>query len=221
MANTAALSLIFDLDNTLINRDAAFYAYVLDFIQRNQNALNNEEPNLVLKEILKFDQNGTKDRQVFCKEVLQRFQGLAYTEESLWLDHLSVPNFVSIDKVVIALLERLAHTHQLILLSNGSGNMQRRKLKQAGIEAYFEHVFISAEVGYAKPNPKIFTHALKHCRHHTIVMIGDNYLHDIQTAIEMNLKTIFINPRKIIVPIAPDHDIPNIYQLEEVISCLI
>ena len=221
MANTAALSLIFDLDNTLINRDAAFCAYVLDFIQRNQDALRNEDPSLVLKEILALDQHGTKDRQLFCREVLLRFQGLAYTEESLWLDHLSMPNFVTIDKAVVAMLERLEHTHQLLLLSNGSGNMQRRKLKQAGIEAYFEHIFISAEVGYAKPNPQIFAHALKHCRHHTIVMIGDNYLHDIQTAIEMNLKTIFINPRKTRVPIAPDHDIANIYQLEETISCLI
>ena len=52
MANTAALSLIFDLDNTLINRDASFCAYVLDFIQRNQDALRNEDPSLVLKEIL-------------------------------------------------------------------------------------------------------------------------------------------------------------------------
>lgn len=221
MANTEALSLIFDLDNTLINRDAAFNAYALDFIQRNQKALSNENPNFVLKEILALDQHGTKDRPLFCRQVLERFQGLAYTEESLWLDHLSMPQFVTIDKVVIAMLERLQYTHQLLLLSNGSSNMQRRKLQQAGIEKYFEHVFISAEVGYKKPDQKIFIHALKHCRHHTIVMIGDNYLHDIKTAIEMNLKTVFINPRKTEVLIAPDHDIPNIYRLEETLSCLI
>ncbi len=36
---------------------------------------------------------------------------------------------------------------------------QRRKLEAAGLAGHFEHIFISGEVGCAKPDPRIFEHA--------------------------------------------------------------
>lgn len=65
---------------------------------------------------------------------------------------------------VHALLERLqAAGHKLGIITNGPpGAHQRQKLTVAGLDRFFDaqHIFISSEVGAAKPDPRIFHHAL-------------------------------------------------------------
>ncbi|BBB63428.1 noncanonical pyrimidine nucleotidase, YjjG family protein [Undibacterium sp. KW1] len=221
MLKTKKASLLFDIDNTLLDRDAAFHAYLLDFISRNQAALAEEDMSQVHAEMMVLDCHGRKDRKLFCQELLQRFSGLPYSTESLWEDHMSLPEFVKPDSVLNAMLERLSADYQLMIISNGSASMQRRKLHQAGLTAYFEHIFISAEVGYAKPDTRLFSHALNHCDHASIVMIGDDYINDMQPAMAMKLTTVFINPENENFAIRPDHELSNIHALEEALACMI
>ncbi|MBI1771836.1 MAG: HAD-IA family hydrolase [Burkholderiales bacterium] len=134
---------------------------------------------------------------------------------------MSLPDFVKPDSVLNELLERLSADYQLMIISNGSANMQRRKLQRAGLTDYFEHIFISAEVGYAKPDPRLFLHVLNYCRHASIVMIGDDYINDMQPAMAMQLKTIFINPDNETVAIMPDLELSSIHDLEGALACMI
>ncbi|PXX41922.1 HAD family hydrolase [Undibacterium pigrum] len=221
MLKTKKASLLFDIDNTLVDRDAAFHAYVMDFISRNQAAFFEADMSQVLAKILALDCHGRKDRKLFCQEVLQGFPGLPYTAESLWEDHMSLPDFVKPDSVINAMLERLSADYQLMIISNGSANMQRRKLHQAGLADYFEHIFISAEVGCAKPDMQLFSHALSYAHHASVVMIGDDYINDMQPAMAMQLTTIFINPGNETVAVRPDHQLSGIHDLEEALACMI
>lgn len=43
------------------------------------------------------------------------------------------------------------------LITNGSSDVQRSKLKNLEIEDYFDEIFISGEIGIEKPDPVIFT----------------------------------------------------------------
>ena len=47
-------------------------------------------------------------------------------------------------------VEKLASENRLWLVTHGSSSLQRRKLHLAGLEKYFEFVFISAEIGFLK-----------------------------------------------------------------------
>ncbi|MFZ6677391.1 HAD family hydrolase [Undibacterium sp. Tian12W] len=221
MLSANKASLLFDIDNTLVNRDAAFDAYILNFIIRNQAAFFDEDMSLVYDEMITLDCHGRKDRKLFCYEVLQRFPRLPYTAESLWEDHMSLPDFVKSDRLLKQMLERLSADYQLMIISNGSAHMQRRKLRQAELVDYFEHVFISAEVGYSKPDQRLFSHALGYARHASAVMIGDDYINDMQPAMAMQLKTIFINPENETVAVRPDHQLSGIHDLEEALACMI
>lgn len=220
MLKTKKASLLFDIDNTLVDRDAAFHAYIQNFISRNRDAFSDQDMLQVHAEMIALDCHGRKDRKLFCHEVLQRFPGLPYSTESLWEDHKSLPEFVKPDSVLNALLERLSADYQLMIISNGSANMQRRKLHQAGLTAYFEHIFISAEVGYAKPDTRLFSHALSCAHHASVIMIGDDYINDMQPAIAMQLKTVFINPENETVAVKPDHQLSGIHDLEEALACM-
>lgn len=221
MLSAKKASLLFDIDNTLIDRDFAFSAYLQDFIHRNQDAFSDENTSLVFKEIITLDCHGRKDRQLFCQELLQRFPRLPYTENKLWEDHMSLPDFVKPDNVVNEILKRLSADYQLLIISNGSSNMQRRKLHQANLADFFEHVFISAEVGYFKPDHRLFSHALNYCRHPNIIMIGDDYINDMQPAIDMQLKTIFINNEKNSIAARSDQELSSIHDIEEALTCMI
>ena len=70
---------------------------------------------------------------------------------------------------------------------------QRRKLEAAGLAGHFEHVFISGEIGRAKPDPQIFEHAaaalgvpVGECVH-----IGNSWESDIKGALAAGADAIW------------------------------
>ena len=70
---------------------------------------------------------------------------------------------------------------------------QRRKLEAAGLAGHFEHIFISGEIGRAKPDPQIFEHAaaalgvpIEACVH-----IGNSWASDIEGALAAGADAIW------------------------------
>lgn len=94
------------------------------------------------------------------------------------------------------ILEYLQGKYELHILTNGFREIQHIKLKQSDLRKYFANVIISEEVGFQKPDPKIFTHALekinatvKEC-----LMIGDDHNGDVQGALDAGWYAIHFNP---------------------------
>lgn len=87
------------------------------------------------------------------------------------------------------------------LLSNGPSKHQRMKIKSLGLERFIEeeNIFISSEVGFAKPDIRIFK--LVHERLtlnptiDNIYFIGDSLKNDIIPANKMNWFSIWIDRR--------------------------
>jgi HAD superfamily hydrolase (TIGR01549 family) len=179
----------------------------------------------ILETIQALDAHGKTERTLFCQQLLQAFPALPYSPESLWQAHQVLPQFVQADDALLALLPRLAQHYQLMILSNGSGSMQRQKLHQAHLSAFFDPIFISGEVGYAKPDARLFAHARRACDHELIVMIGDDYHNDMAPALALGWQTIFINPRQqslsFQAALKPQRELVNIYALEEALACMI
>ncbi|WP_199548631.1 HAD family hydrolase [Streptomyces sp. N35] len=51
---------------------------------------------------------------------------------------------------------RMARDHEVWLITNGASRLQRLKLSLSGLEEHVARVFVSSEVGYAKPHPGFF-----------------------------------------------------------------
>lgn len=68
------------------------------------------------------------------------------------------------------------------------------RLKAWGLRQYFDVIAASAEIGYAKPDKKIFEKAfeLAGCTAEESVMIGDRLDHDIIPANALGMKTVWI-----------------------------
>ena len=98
----------------------------------------------------------------------------------------------------------------LALVTNGATDSQREKLDVTGIEASFEAVLISGELGFAKPDARIFQLALEklqtkpeHAWH-----IGDNLATDIAGARAARVTSVWLNRRG--VEPKPHEPVPDI-----------
>jgi putative hydrolase of the HAD superfamily len=98
---------------------------------------------------------------------------------------------------VLPCLDRLSGC-RLGVISNGQGEQQRMKLTRTGIADRFEHILISEEVGYAKPDPMIFHRA---CAFFGVgpseaVYIGDRYDVDAQGARAAGLRGVWLDRKR-------------------------
>ena len=218
MAAEAPL-LLFDLDNTLVDRDGAFRRYLADFLTRHAAPFAQQDPHGVEREIIALDAHGRTPRAQFFTALLQRYPALPHTPESLWQDLQRILDHFVHNAEVIPMLQRLAPRFRMGLISNGSGPMQRRKLHDAGLAPFFSHVWISGEEDVAKPDPEIFRRALSFFHADSATMIGDDPHNDIRPAHALGLTTVHIVLPGDAPDALADHAITDILQLEEILSC--
>lgn len=66
-------------------------------------------------------------------------------------------------------------------------------MKHLGIREYFAKIYSSANIGYEKPNIKIYEKVLQDLKDaENIIMIGDNYIADIQGAKKAGIEAILV-----------------------------
>ncbi len=91
-------------------------------------------------------------------------------------------------------LERIAGNHPTGLLTNGSSDLQRLKLEQAGLERTFDAVVISGEAGRGKPEPAVFEMVLDRlgARSEHSAMVGDSWERDVEGALGVGMSVYWI-----------------------------
>jgi putative hydrolase of the HAD superfamily len=94
------------------------------------------------------------------------------------------------------ILEALKENYRLLLLTNGSPDLQKTKLAiTPELVPYFDQIVISGDFGRGKPDPTIFEHALSRMsvQKKEVIMVGDNLMTDILGANRAGIKTVWIN----------------------------
>jgi HAD superfamily hydrolase (TIGR01509 family) len=108
------------------------------------------------------------------------------------------------------LLARLRRSYQLAVVSNFTGNLEPC-LEELDLMRYFSAVADSARVGVAKPDPRLFRHALEaldwKVSEEPVWMVGDNFEADIRPAASLGMQTAWLAP-----PVArsPDSNLPTV-----------
>ncbi len=93
-------------------------------------------------------------------------------------------------------LEALKGKYKLLLLTNGSPDLQNTKLTiTPEISPYFDQIVISGDFGRGKPDPSIFEHALSlmSFKKEEVIMVGDNLMTDILGANRAGIKSVWVN----------------------------
>jgi putative hydrolase of the HAD superfamily len=89
-----------------------------------------------------------------------------------------------------------AKNYVIAVMTNGFKEVQYPKIERSGIESYFSYIFISEEIGYNKPDIRIFEFALKkmNAEPEDVIFVGDDYEVDIEGADAASIDQVFFNP---------------------------
>ncbi|MDP2311024.1 MAG: HAD-IA family hydrolase [Pseudomonadota bacterium] len=191
--------LLLDLDNTLVDREAAFEAWAAALV-----------PPDLMPGIVAVDAGGYGPKLLLYRAVA-RASGLsvAAARESFLTDFA---RYVRSRPDADALLA--AFGGPKVIVTNGLRRLQRAKLVCAGLVGRVDHVCISDEVGAEKPDPAIFHAALAcaGCGPEDALMIGDHPVNDIAGALGVGIPAVFVRSRWFADPVG----VPAVALLTEI-----
>jgi putative hydrolase of the HAD superfamily len=185
---------LFDLDETLIDRTASISAYAHRLYSEFDNHIPDER-GIFLERFLELDANGYVDRETFFLRLenyfasprLSRKAISAHFAENAWSNPIIMAGAVEG-------LQTLRNTGVPIgVVTNGGSINQRRKFANTGLEALIDAIVISEEFGTKKPDPAIFLSACQQLKIDPLQswFVGDNPALDIAGADSLGLRTIW------------------------------
>jgi putative hydrolase of the HAD superfamily len=200
-------AVFFDLDDTLYDRQDSQKQIVLLLQQRYPELLGTVEEDRLIKAFLDSDAEAT--RQFYSGmplEFTRQNRGRMFLS-SLGLDEdyaaSLMASYLAFYPTVRApvdgaepVIRALAAHFQLGVISNGSPDIQYKKLDSLGVRSLFECVVLSEECGIKKPDQRIFSRAVSalgrqssECLH-----VGDAFEADVTGAAEAGLAACWFNP---------------------------
>lgn len=96
------------------------------------------------------------------------------------------------------LLEEIKDQYDLYIVSNGTAAVQDGRIKSSGIAKYFKDIFISEHIGCDKPDPVFFERSFDKIpgfKKEEAVIIGDSLTSDIRGGNNVNVRTVWFNPK--------------------------
>ena len=214
-------ALCFDLDNTLIDRNRAWQAFLEGWLRDRFPHTPATWRKRTLAELVALDRHGwapSGDVDAHLVKALGLDDREVNRLRIQWRG--AIPRLFTPDPAVTATLAALAPQLPMALVSNGSGENQRRKLAAAGLISFFppEFIFISGERRCAKPEPGLFQAALAALGTSAAatLFIGDDPVRDILGAHAIGMATCWISNGRadVSLPQSPDMIISSIPDLE-------
>jgi HAD superfamily hydrolase (TIGR01549 family) len=217
-------AVLFDLDNTFYDREAAFGRWVDSYLSETLRVTDAAETGRVRAFIVSLDQNGYGSKQT----IFERLQ-------ALYPDRMNSPArsvevffdefFAQIapEAETEALLDTLAAASLPFgIITNGSAR-QWRKLEQLGLTRRTSCLFVSEDFGEKKPNRTIFEAAAAHLgvAPADVLFVGDNPEVDILGAQQAGMKAAWLprnQPWPVDLPGAPDFIVENLGELREILG---
>ena len=195
--------IMMDIDNTLLDFDAAEHKALLETLQQfslpcdeaavsRYHEINSSLWGELNKGKIRRDKLVVERFDRFVKEIGAAAKATelnrAYTE------HLAT--HADVIPGAEEALQELAEVATMIAVSNGTESVERGRLKLSGFEKYFDDIFISETVGVSKPKPKIFQMAMRKLgieHSDKVLVVGDSLSADIQGGVNAGLDTCWVN----------------------------
>ena len=186
--------LLIDLDNTLVDRAAAFNAWASSFV----TGLGGSAADAAW--LIESDKDGYEPRDSLVRAIGKRFDAAPeplVLMNMLLFDH--VPLMTLDNTVVVALRRAREAGWKVAIVSNGRTAQQMLKVRSLGLESQVDDVIISEAAGVKKPDHGIFRLAAQRLGESLNGgwMIGDHPTADILGGSGAGLKTAWISRGKV------------------------
>ncbi|MDL4840217.1 HAD family hydrolase [Aquibacillus rhizosphaerae] len=179
-------AVVFDLDGTLLNRDASVKLFIENQYQRLNKCLNHIPKDKYITRFIELDNRGYVWKDKVYQQLVDGFDITGLTREDLLEDYISQFKHSCVPfSNLIHTLEKLKNNNILLgMITNGKGQFQMDNIKALGIEKYFNTILISEWEGIKKPESQIFQTALNKLNvlPSESIFVGDHPENDIKAA---------------------------------------
>ncbi|NLP52838.1 HAD family hydrolase [Bacillus sp. RO1] len=188
-------AVIFDLDGTLLDRDASLKKFVEGQYERYKHAFAHIHKKTYMDRFIELDARGYVWKDKVYQQLVGDFLINVHIWEELLEDYISnFPFHCTPFNNVENTLQRLSEDNlPLGMITNGFEVFQMNNLKALGIEHYFHSILVSEREGIKKPNPEIFRRSaeflqvsMKEC-----LFIGDHPENDVAAANAVGMTTVW------------------------------
>lgn len=190
-------AVIFDLDNTLVNRKKAFQVFSDRLIDQFFECQDGEAREAMLEFIRVADRDGYRKKSELFEEIKGKYvmKDLnASTEDLLkfWFSEFFKCT-VAMDAAQEVLQSIKNEGYALGIITNGSVHSQNSKIDIVKLREYFDVIVVSDEVRIKKPDQRIFELALQKlgAKAEESWYVGDHPINDVHGARQAGLKPVW------------------------------
>jgi putative hydrolase of the HAD superfamily len=188
-------AVLFDLDMTLLDRDASLVKVLVDQHERLRPYLGHIPQESFVQRFVELDDKGYRTKEFCYGTLIAEFGISGLDEHELTADyranfqHHCVP-FAGLHEMLDGLQ---AAGYQLGMITNGRFPFQLLNVQALGIEPYFETILVSEKEGCRKPEAEIFGRALGKMSvdAETAVFVGDNPEADVRGAQNVGMRGVW------------------------------
>jgi putative hydrolase of the HAD superfamily len=188
-------AVLFDLDGTLLDRDASVEQFIAIQYDRFVNNLKHITKNDYIARFIELDCHGHVWKDKVYQELIEEFKIDGLNWQTLLEDyeqqfqHHCIP-FLGLVEMLILLRKQ---GYLLGIISNGRGEFQTHAIEGLGIQDYFDVILISEFEQIRKPQAEIFHRAAQRLEviYQDCVFVGDNPEADILGAKNAGMKAIW------------------------------
>ena len=198
-------ALLMDIDDTLFDfrtssREALAVAFAEHEIPFTEDLLSRYET-IDAGLWQRFEQGGIEKEALYTERFRMLFEEFGLSADPVSMNRAyfrelgSRRNFMPHCEQV---LRQLHERYQICIVTNGSTDIQTRRIADSGMAKYFDRVFISEQMGCKKPDREFFDKVFAELGEENracAVMIGDSLSSDMQGGRNAGLPTIFCGPR--------------------------
>lgn len=191
-------AVLFDFDETLQDRTAAFEKYMDTFIADFCPDISDEEIENRKEEMRVTGNGGYVNREEWYANLIKSWKWenapssivLAEHYDTKFGDHNVI--FPNSEKLLKELRSRGYITG---VITNGPSILQNHKMDTSGLRPYCDIVVVSGDIGVHKPDPALFTYTAEKLGlpPEECIYVGDHPINDIQGATEAGMKAIRMN----------------------------
>lgn len=189
-------AVLFDLDRTLLDRDASLEKFV---VWQAKGMLRSQvkDTEHFTHRFIELDAKGTVWKDEVYRVLIDEFAIAGWSVEELTTSYeLCFSGFCQPKQGAVAAVKALHQAKlKLGLVSNGRSPFQERNFHSLGISDLFDTVAVSAAVGLRKPERAIFELTVQRLgvKLSETVFVGDNPIADIQGAKDAGLYSVYIS----------------------------
>ena len=213
----AIKAVLFDLDDTLYDREELVRRVVVDQYDAFHDELRSVQKDDFVARVIQLDDHGYADKHALYAKVVGEC-GLTPSLVERLVEHFwtSYDHKCKLTDDISVTLQTLRQNGiKLGVITNGSTERQQRKLDVLGISSWFDVILISEAEGVRKPDPEIFHRALTRCgvEASEAIFVGDHPDTDVFGALQAGLRAVWK-----MTPYWPcTHDVPFVRGLREIL----